>query len=605
MYFPRLSDFDTIAVDIEGTGVTWYRDEMFGFAVSTQEDDYYWDIRETPKALDWLYDEMKHYNGLIVNHNIKFDAHFLRQVGIDISRKNIKCTMVRSQLIDENRWTYDLDGLCQDYLGKSKYDPYEELAAMFGGKPTRDAQMKNLWRAPSSLVDPYAKTDTRRVLELWEWQLKEIEKQGLGDICTLEDAVLPVLTRMESRGLRIDVGRAEENMEMLAKKIDRLQHEIDKAVGNKFNINSTPQMREFFKPKRIEGTNQWRLIDGTIAQSTAGSLKEDKDPAPSLDKETLESMNHPVARMVVDMRTMMKIHGTFLRDQILGYQEDGWIYPNFKQCGTVNGRFAASQPALQAVPKRNKEMSALTRSVFLADDEGDELLRCDFEQSDFRGFVHYTQSPPLVAAYSSDPWTDFHKLISSLLSIPRSPQKNGGANAKQINLGSIFGMGPGKLAKEMRLPFTEEISKRGKVWLKPGPEAEEVFSIYHRNVPGVEGFNKKASAVARSRGYVISIHGRHLRFPNKNVVYKAPGYLYSSFTSDLCKAAMVACDDIEGADIKLQVHDEIIFNIKERSVIPEIKYGMENALGNRPLVPIRTNPEVGPNWFECKPLAEA
>jgi len=595
-YFPRLSEHKIFATDVETTGLSWYRDETFGISVSAGTMDYYWDLRETPQAIDWLYDEIKKYTGVIVNHGIKFDAHFLRQLGVDITYKRLRCTLVRAALIDENLFEYSLESICQKYLGKGKEQPYEQLAAIFGGKATRDVQIKNLPRAPVEMAAKYAKMDTRLALELNEFQEKEIAKQELEDICSLEDAVLPVLTRMEARGIRVDVAKAEENMAVLAVEIDRMQHEVNKMAGMKLNINSTPQIRDLFKPERIEGTNSFRLIDGTICQCTdVGN--------PSIGKEVLEQMDHPLAVKIVELRTAIKIHGTFLRDQILGFQVDGWIYPNFKQCGTVNGRFTASQPALQAVPKRNKAMSKLTRSVFLSD-EGEEFLRCDFEQSDFRGFVHYTGSAPLLMAYANDPWTDFHGLIADLLKVPRSPQANGGGNAKQINLGSIFGMGPGKLAKTMRLPYTEEVSGKGKVWLKPGVEAEELFALYHANIPGVADFNKKAAAVARSRGYVISVHGRHLRFPNKNFVYKAPGYLYSSFTSDLIKSAMVACDNIKNASIKLSIHDELLFSISSREVVSLIKEAMEGALGDRINIPIRTNPEIGPNWFECKKLED-
>ena len=603
MNFPRLDSYKVIAIDTEGTGVKWYKDETIGFALSTEDRDYYWDIRETPKALDWLYDTMKSYNGKIINHAMKFDVHMLRQLGVDIVNKDIDCTMVRAQLIDEHLFEYSLDSIAKKYLGTEKVDPYKELAEIFGGKATRKAQIGNLWRAPVELVAPYAKKDTRLALDLWHWQEKEKEKQKLYRIFKLEKDLLPVLIRMEARGIRIDIAKAEQNLEETAKLIKSTQRKINSIIGREFNINSTPQIRKLFKPKRIEGTKQFRLIDGTICSATAASIRNEKNGtgelAPSIGKDVLKQMSHPMANMIINLRTMIKIHGTFLRDQILGYQQNGYIYPNFKQCGTVNGRFSASGPALQAIPKRNKEMSRLTRSVFLPDD-GEEMLRCDFEQSDFRGFVHYTGSAPLVAAYENDPWTDFHGLIAELLTIPRSPQSGGGANAKQINLGSIFGMGVGKLAKTMGLPYTEEVSRQGKVWLKPGPEAEEVFCIYHENIPGVANFNKRASGVARSRGYIKSIMGRHMRFPNKNLTYKAPGYLYSSFTSDLCKLAMIATDEL--AKIKLQVHDEIIFSIPDRKIIPEVQEAMQTVFGDLTTVPIRTNPQVGPNWFECKEI---
>src|SRR5690606_22615067 len=92
----------------------------------------------------------------------------------------------------------DLDSLAKKYIGQSKDDSiYEKLAEIFGGRPTRQAQMPNLHRAPVSIVAPYAKRDTRVAMNLWQWQEKEIKRQGLEQVWDLEKRLFPVVVRME------------------------------------------------------------------------------------------------------------------------------------------------------------------------------------------------------------------------------------------------------------------------------------------------------------------------------------------------------------------------------------------------------------------------
>ena len=113
MNYPKLELFDKITLDTETTGLNWRQDKIFGFSISTPDgNDYYWDVRETPKALLWLNDSLKKFKGLLINHNLKYDIHFLREAGISVLDKKYPgiqwdCTMIRAALIDEHRFQYD------------------------------------------------------------------------------------------------------------------------------------------------------------------------------------------------------------------------------------------------------------------------------------------------------------------------------------------------------------------------------------------------------------------------------------------------------------------------------------------------------------------
>ncbi len=556
---------------------------------------------------------------ILVAHGMKFDAHALRTIDININDRNLDCTIVRAQLLDEHRLTYDLDALTG-----MKVDIISELAKKFGGAATKNVQMPNLHRAPREFVKKYAIGDIEALRTLYYDQ----EKQEMPPVHALEKEVLKVLIKMEQKGIRVDMGRAEKAIDDVKKLIDKAQRDLDKLAGLSVNVNSSPQMRALLVatelkdgrtvPKRtgksriiqvtkkgvtedIEVGMKYVLIDGTLAECSA------KTGGASLNADILEEMTHPLSDAILKVRKYRKILDTFLISQLMGHHINGRVHPWFNQTRVVTGRLSCSSPNMQAVPKRDPEMKAILRPLFLPE-QGRRLLKCDYDQSDVRGFAHYIatttgdKNHPVLKAYQADPDTDFHTFVSELLGIPRDPHPGGGGNAKQINLAMIFNMGNGKLAKQMGLPYYEEIGKNGKIYLKPGSEAEEVFNLYHSKIPGAADMGKKASAVAASRGYVVSIGGRYLRFPKKGFSYKASGYLYQAFTADLIKAAMV-----ETAKIlipHLQIHDELIFSIDHDDQAWAIRDAMQTSILNwlNTNIPIRTWPEVGPNWGETKKL---
>ena len=192
--FPDLLQFDRIAYDTETTGLHWWKDKIFGVSISTPDGkDYYWDIRNDPNVVSWLRDMIPRCK-MVIGHNIKFDWHFSRELGIILPWDRCDDTMVRAAIIDEHLLSYDLDSVGKKYLGVGKdTDMYQELADIFGGAATKNVQMKNISRAPSAIVERYAKQDTRTCLDLYDWQEKTIQQQELQPVCELERQLIPVL----------------------------------------------------------------------------------------------------------------------------------------------------------------------------------------------------------------------------------------------------------------------------------------------------------------------------------------------------------------------------------------------------------------------------
>jgi len=612
MRFPDLIQYPVVALDLETTGLHWWKDKIFGVAISAGDYDWYWDVRREPEVLPWLREQVPQIRK-VVNHHIKFDWHFSREAGIHFPEGRVECTMIRAALIDEHRLTYDLDSLGRDYCGEGKDTSiYAELAELFGGRPTKDAQIGNLPRAPMAMAGRYAKKDTRTALKLWHKQEELIEAQDLRRVHALEMRLLPAVVRMEQGGVRVDTGRAERAIDEISRKVSAGQKTLNQMAGFPVNVNPSASIHQLFQPKEQRGPDGSKIFvlrDGTIAEPTDSGAKA------KLDADCLRRMQDPAAALILNLRKLVKARDTFLRGHVLGNHDNGYIHANINQTksegdvGTGTGRLSINGPALQQIPKRDKDMAAIVRAVFSPDPEQDWVCN-DWAQMDFRVFAHYVNEPTILERYEADPDTDFHSLTSELTGLPRSPRFAGDPNAKQINLGLVFGMGQGRLAQEMRLPFTVEPNGRGGTWIKPGPEAEAVFEKYHGNVHGVRDLLRDASAVAKSRGYVKTIMGRRIRFPRGQFTHKAAGLVFQGTAADCLKVKLIELDEYTrsvGYDrcrLLLNVHDEFDTSVRpgDKEVLADINrivtsFGRGDEISLR--VPVRTDQGVGPDWHEA------
>lgn len=611
MNYPSLRDYPLVVPDVETTGLNWWQDKIFGIAISVADRDMYFDVRRNPEVLEWLAEEIPRVRWLS-NHNNKFDWHFMREAGIHYPADRTDCTMIRAALLDEHRLTYDLDSVGKDCIGRGKDgDIYRDLAEMFGGKPTKNAQIGNLPRAPVELAGRYAKQDTRTAYDLWWWQRDQIEQQELGRVVELERRLLPVVVRMEHGGVRVDVDRAEIAVKDIDKQARALQKKLDQMAGFPVNANPSGSIKKLFAPTVVDhpdGTRGWVSSCGTPLDSTPAG-------APSLGADALRRLKHPAAAGILTLRKLLKARDTFLKGHILGNHHNGLIHANINQTksegdvGTGTGRLSINAPALQQIPKRDKEMAAIVRAIFIPE-PGREWVCNDWAQMDFRIFSHYVRDPSILKMYADDPDTDFHSLAANMTGLPRSARFVGDPNAKQINLGLVFGMGKGRLAEEMGLPYTVEPNGKGGTWLKPGPEAEAVFTQYHSAIPGVGDLLRDASNVAKRRGFVRTMMGRRIRFPRGQFTHKAGGLIFQGTAADALKVKLVELDEFiqsEGSgDIRLllNVHDEFDFDIEPgredlRQKVNEIvtAFGPGDEMPLR--VPVRTDQGRGPDWWEA------
>lgn len=616
--FPDIHKYPEFGLDTETTGLVYPVDKVFGVSMYFPDGkSLYVDVRKDKKFLPRLEKECKKYKGNIVCFNAAFDASMLYGTGCKIPFEKFRCSSVRACLINEHEatifpWTrhkgdYTLDYLAHKYLGKRKEsDIWEDLAQLFGGKPTRNAQILNLTRAPEKLVGKYAVVDAQLALELWYWQSKEIERQKIWDIVEFEEVkVMPRIINKKIQGCRVDLSNTELAMGKLTPVIDEMQIQLNEMAGFELNVNSAPQVKKLFNPKQNRNTGEWFTDSGVLCKTA-------KSGGPSIDAEVLAEMDDPRAQLITDIRSTIKTRDTFLGKHILGHHHNGWVYPNINQVkndggkGTGTGRFSYSDPALQQIPSRKKKVAEIVKSCFLPD-EGQVWVSGDMNSYEVRIFAHLVAryNARLVELYRKDPMTDLHEWVAGLMGIPRNPRPEGGANAKQINLSMIFNSGKGAIAAKIGLPWEWDEFKGSDGNLiryrKAGKEASRVIEEYHRKVPGVRDFADSAKEIAEDLGYVKTAHGRVLRFPRGYKSYKASGLIIQATAADFNKENWILVDDALGSDgrLVLNTHDSYEMSISEDWEKPykRVKEAVQSHKLRVPLIMDLNG--TGTNWWDA------
>ena len=608
MEFPNLKEFKKHAFDTETTGLKFPVDRVFGFSVSTPREDYYYDIRQTPKAVDWYNDQMDSYNGLVVCHNASFDYRMASLSGFCLPIQQLDDTVIRACLIDEHLREYSLDYLAKKYLGVGKYkDIYQELADLFGGLATRNVQMPNLQYAPPELVAPYAEMDTRRTLELHDQQDKLIVRQGIEQIVAFELDLMPQFIETEMRGVRVDLNYAEQAQARITPIIDEAQQRLNAFAGRELNVNSTPQVRELFSPVEVS-EGKWTTGDGKPMQSTPAGKA-------SVNAEFLRGIHDERATLIQSIRSDIKTRDTFLGKHVLDSAVNGVVYPNINQSkgedgGTGTGRLSYTAPALQQIPSRRKDVAAIVKPCFLPD-EGQIWVDCDMNSFEVRTFADLVGNQEIINEYAKNPLLDLHQFVGDITGLPRNASYSGEANAKQLNLSMIFNSGEGAIADKMGMKWTpESFVPRGKGekdrvhYKKAGPEAKRVIEHYHQRLPGVRELATECSDLALSQGYVETYYGRRLRFPHGYKAYKASGLKIQATAADWNKEnwGRIA-DQLDGSGgrLILNTHDSYGLSLNE-DTWKEDYYRVKNAIEakGRSKVPLILDfSGKGINWHDA------
>lgn len=529
-----------------------------------------------------------------IMHNAQYDMGWIRAMGFEIKGRVID-TMMTAALVDENRFSYSLNALCYDYLGKTKSEKtLTEAAREFGVDPKGE-----MWKLPAMYVGPYAEVDAEITLELWSHLKTILNREDLWQIWELETDLLPCLVDMTYRGIRVDTDQAERTKQELMKREKATRKRLKDINGGDVEIWAAASIAKAFEKQNIK-----------YPRTAKG--------APSFTKAFLSEHPAELAKLIVQARNLNKIQGTFIDSMLKFVGRDGRVHGHINQLrsddgGTVSGRLSMSNPNLQQIPARDPELGPMIRRLFLPE-EGEQWAAIDFSQQEPRILTHYAHAfskyknmdlpgvKEFVDAYNENPDMDFHSMVAEMAGIPRK-------QAKVINLAMMYGMGVNTLSQQLDITL---------------PEAKDLTKQYHDRVPFVRGLMqgvKRSLEDKRSSGALRSLAGRKCRFnlwepdayemnkalPYQEAVneygpttrlrraytYKSLNRLIQAGAADMTKKAMV--DVYKAGTVPLlQVHDELAFSVKSVEQARELSEAMKKAI---PLVvPNKCDIEIGPNW---------
>ena len=600
--YPDLKGYKYIAIDLEtkdpnlktrGSGAIQGMGEIVGFAIAVDGWSGYYPIAhegggnmDRQKVLKWI-KEVLETPATKIFHNAMYDVCWLKAYGFKINGMIVD-TMVMASLIDENRFSFTLNSISFEYLREVKDEKaLKEAAESFG----LDAKAE-MYKLPAMYVGNYAEKDAELTLELFKTLSREIKKQNLENIYQLETELFPCLIEMKFKGVRVDVEKAHKLKQQLSTEEKQLLLEVKKHTGEEVEIWAARSIAKVFDKLALP----YELTS--------------KSKLPSFTKNFLSEHPHPTIKLIAKAREINKAHTTFI-DTIIKHQYKGRIHADINpirsdQGGTVTGRFSYSNPNLQQIPARNKDLGPMIRSLFIP--EVNHKWGCfDYSQQEPRLVVHYAAATEpicfddsvinIVEKFKNDS-VDFHQTVADMADISRT-------QAKTINLGLFYGMGKNKLQAELGLSKVD---------------ADNLFNKYHENVPFVKDLMNRTSNHAQASGSIGTLLGRKCRFdkwePNtfgmhtpmsyeeaertygrgrikRAFTYKALNKLIQGSAADMTKKAMLDLYK-EGIIPHIQIHDELDISIESKEKAKKIIEIMENAVTLS--VPNKVDYESGDTW---------
>ena len=576
-----LSKQKQFVFDSETTNIDVYSAELVGlsFAIKAHEAWYLSmpaEREECQKKLELLQPLFENESILKIGQNLKYDISMLAQYGISVKGKLFD-TMLAHYLIEPEQ-RHNMDYLAEVYLNYLTI-PIEDLIG-------KGRQQKTMREVPVELVKEYAAEDADITLQLYEKLLPLLKENGVDKLFyEIEMPLVPVLSRMEANGVRIDTENLQQISEAFGVEIHKIEEEIYKAAGTPFNIASPKQLGEILF-ERLH-------IDEKAKKTKTGQYATGEDVLQKL------SHKHPIIQMILDYRSFTKLKSTYL-DALpaLVNPKDGLIHTSYNQAVTATGRLSSNNPNLQNIPVRTEKGREIRRA-FVPRSEAYTLLAADYSQIELRIIAHLSQDPAMVADFNLG--HDIHAATAAkVFHVPMEQvTKEQRSRAKAVNFGIIYGMSAFGLAERMELSRSE---------------AADIIKKYFEEYAGIKEYMNRSIALARERGYAETILGRrrYLRdingansvvrgFAERNAI-NAP---IQGSSADMIKIAMIGIhQELERLKMQskmiLQVHDELVFDahLDELDTLKAIVNDkMVNAL---PLsVPVVVEMNTGANWLEA------
>lgn len=410
------------------------------------------------------------------------------------------------------------------------------------------------------------------------------QQNGVKVLHDLDLPLVPVLYRMEKKGILIDRDMLGAYSKELAGEIQSFEAAIHKEVGEVFNVGSPKQLGQ--------------ILFGKMGLPSGKKTKTGF----STDNEVLEGLEHPIGKMIINWREVSKLKSTYVDALPQLADGEGRVHTTFDQAMTMTGRLSSINPNLQNIPIRT-ERGQRIRKAFVAAN-GRDLLSADYSQIELRVLAHITEDPGLVRAFENG--HDIHTATASEVFEVKiadvTPEMR--RQAKAVNFGLAYGQGAFGLADALG------VSRK---------DAQKIIDRYFTQFARVRDYMTSTVEVAKEKGYVETVFGRRryleelksgngaLRKFGERAAINAP---IQGAAADLVKKAMIdvdrALDGKSGVDMLLQVHDELVFEVDAQAVngdieksdlVRSVRSAMESVVAFR--VPLIANVGVGHNWQDA------
>ncbi len=586
--FQELRKADIIALDTETTGLDTNTAGLVGICLSTQSHTGWYipighhagpnlSLEEARKFLSPIFHDA---NKKFIFHNAKYDIPILERHDFLPSclflGGNLIDTMVATYVCNPGTRRLSLDDLAMDHFQHAMI-PIEVLIG-------KGKNQKSFAEVPVDKACEYGAEDADITFRLWEIFSKELTEKNLSQLFfTMEMTLLPVLLRMEGRGITLDVNVLKTLSEQLKLEIARLENEIFTLAGQIFNVSSPLQLQEILFAK----------LGLKTGKKTKTGYSTDADVLGKLEGK------HPIISLLLDHRECTKLRSTYVEAlPEIADPVTHKIHTHYSQVIAATGRLSSINPNLQNIPIRT-ETGRKIRGCFVPSSPDHVLLCADYSQIELRLLAHLSGDPALCEAYQKG--LDIHSRTASILyKIPEDQVTSDmRRNAKVVNFGVLYGMGPQRLSAQLKIPRAE---------------AQQFIANYFSTYASVDRYIQDTIESGRRLGYVETLAGRKRFLPDlmsdnrmlkENAERIAANTPIQGSAADLIKIAMISIDKkiaAKGWDcaMLLQVHDELVFEVHTRDVAAASEFIREEMINAMQLrVPLTVEIGTGLTWLSA------
>ena len=513
---------------------------------------------------------------LKIAQNLKYDWLVFARRGIRVAP--FDDTMLISYALDAGKGGNGMDELSGRWLGHTPIS-FKEVAGSGKSMVTFD-------HVAIDRATEYAAEDADVTYRLWQVLKPRLPSEHMVNLYeTLERPMVPVLARMEERGITVDRQILSRLSGEFAQKLGGLESEIYELAGEEFNIGSPKQLGDIlFGRFGLEGGKKTK----TGAWSTGANVLDE-----------LAAGGNTLAARILDWRQLSKLKSTYT-DLLPGFihPETGRVHTSYALASTTTGRLSSSDPNLQNIPVRTEEGRRI-RTAFIAE-KGKRLVSADYSQIELRVVAHVADIKQLKQAFADG--LDIHAMTASeMFGVPvegMPPEVR--RRAKAINFGIIYGISAFGLANQLGIPRQE---------------AGDYINRYFERFPGIKDYMEAMRKKVRADGYVSTLFGRKIHFDVANVRSPAERAFIDraainapiqGSAADIIRRAMIRMEPALAAArlsaaMLLQVHDELIFEVPESEVEATcalVARVMESAAepAVQLSVPLQVDARAADNW---------